>query len=110
MITLNDSQENAHLTFTIPLAEKGVFNEAIKELQEMFPTLTFQIFDSYAKVSVVGLGMRDASGVTAGVLSIFEENNIPFYQITTSEISISFTVPHEKAKEAVIKICEKYDL
>ena len=110
MITLNDSENTTHLAFTIPSAEKGVFEEAAKEISQQFPAIAFHIHDDYAKLSVVGLGMRDASGVTGEVLSIFEENQIPFYQITTSEISISFTVPRDKAKEGVIKICERFDL
>lgn len=110
MITLSDSEETPHLTFTIPLSEKNVFEEATEELKKLFPDIKFQIFDCYSKLSVVGLGMRDATGVAAGVLSVFEDHQIPFYQITTSEISISFTVPQERAKEAVAKICEKYDL
>jgi aspartate kinase len=54
--------------------------------------------------------MRDTSGVTGELLSLFAKNNIPFHQITTSEISISFTVNKEQAKEMVCKICEHFQL
>lgn len=110
MITLNDTEDTTHLAFTIPSTEKGAFEDALKEINQQFPQITSHVFDNYAKLSVVGLGMRDASGVTAEVLSIFEKNQIPFYQITTSEISISFTVPQDKGQEGVRKICEQFDL
>lgn len=109
MITLS-SNGNSHLTFTIPENEENAFLDASKVLQESFPALSFSICKNYAKLSVVGLGMRDTSGVTGKILSILENNEIPFYQITTSEISISCTIPQELGENAVVQICEYFQL
>ena len=106
MITFDDSS----LTFTLPLSELSLFEEVQNQLLQLCPEIEINCFDSYSKVSVVGLGMRDTSGVTGELLSLFAKNNIPFHQITTSEISISFTVNKEQAKEMVCKICEHFQL
>ena len=43
------------------------------------------------KISVIGIGMMNQSGVAAKVFKIFADNDIEFQQVTTSEISISYT-------------------
>lgn len=109
MITLS-SNGDSHLTFTLPRNEENAFLDATKILQEDFPSLSFQISKNYAKLSVIGLGMRDTSGVTGKILSVLENNEIPFYQITTSEISISCTIPQEMGEIAVVQLCEYFHL
>ena len=102
--------DNSSLTFTLPLSELSLFVEVQNELSQLCPEIKISCVDSFSKVSVVGLGMRETSGVTGELLSIFKKNKIPFHQITTSEISISFTVNKEQAQEMVCKICEHFQL
>ena len=110
MICRSDLEDQASLSFTSPLEEKGIFQKAAPEVSQVFPSLSFDIRDDYAKLSVVGIGMRDASGVAADLFSLFRSEHIPFHQITTSEISISFTLPKSDSTRAVERVCEKYDL
>lgn len=110
MIALHDAENTNGLTFTIPLAERATFEKALFVLKEHYPAISLDIVEEYAKVSVVGLGMRDTAGVTAEILAIFSHLQIPFYQINTSEISLSFTTLKSRAKEVVTTICEYYHL
>ncbi len=62
------------------------------------------------KISVIGIGMRQQSGVAAKIFDIFAKNKIEFKQITTSEISISYTVNKSEQKMAVKVLAEEYEL
>lgn len=61
-------------------------------------------------LSLVGVGMAICSGVASKVFSILAKEQIPYYQITTSEITISVTVDHDKKIKAVIALCESFGL
>ncbi len=60
--------------------------------------------EGFAKISVVGLGMRSASGVAAKTFSILSKASIPVQMISTSEIKISCLVPmadHDRGVKAL---------
>lgn len=61
-------------------------------------------------LSLVGVGMATCSGVASKVFSILAKEGIPYYQITTSEITISVTVDQDKKIKAVIALCESFGL
>lgn len=61
-------------------------------------------------LSLVGVGMATASGVASKVFSILAREGIMYYQITTSEISISVTVSRDEKIKAVIALCEAFGL
>ena len=51
--------------------------------------------DGLVLISLVGAGMASRSGVASTVFSVLAKEGIRYYQITTSEISISVTVDKE---------------
>lgn len=61
-------------------------------------------------LSLVGVGMATATGVASKVFSILAKEGIMYYQITTSEISISVTVNRDDKIKAVIALCEAFGL
>jgi len=61
-------------------------------------------------LSLVGVGMVTATGVASKVFSILAREGIAYYQITTSEISISVTVNRDDKIKAVIALCEAFGL
>ena len=67
--------------------------------------------DSYiTKISVVGIGMVNQSGVAARVFSIFSDNNIEFKAVTTSEISISLAISTKDKEKAVTILAKELNL
>ena len=62
------------------------------------------------KISVVGSGMRTQSGVAAKIFSLFAEHGITFKQVTTSEISISYTMEKKHKEKAVKLIADAFSL
>lgn len=88
--------------------------QAISTLLNQFPNLetsTQVAIDSdVAKLSVVGIGMISQSGVAARLFNLLNDANIPFYQVTTSEISISYTIPKALYQRAVHTIAQAFNL
>lgn len=61
-------------------------------------------------ISLVGVGMVTCSGVASKVFTILANEGIMYYQITTSEISISVTINRDEKIKAVIALCEAFGL
>lgn len=52
----------------------------------------FSFIENVSKVSLIGNAMRNESGVAARIFNVLNANNIKFYQVSTSEISVSIIV------------------
>ena len=63
-----------------------------------------------AMISIVGVGMASQPGVASKVFSVLAAENIRYYQITTSEISISVTVSLDEKIKAAIALCVAFGL
>ncbi len=73
-------------------------NSAVKDIQ----------MNSYAKLSIVGSGMRDAYGVVGRVYKTLASADVNHYQVTTSEITISMLIKNKDQKKAVNCIMEEF--
>jgi len=80
------------------------------EKNELFNGVTVEKQPNLSILSLVGVGMATATGVAGKVFSILAKEGIMYYQITTSEISISVTVKREEKIKAVIALCEAFGL
>lgn len=72
--------------------------------------LNYELIDGLAKVSVVGTAMRHQSGVAARVFKLFDDNQIDFYQVTTSEISLSYLIDKTNVTVIVPLLLEAFEL
>lgn len=87
-----------------------------KELKKQIDTagafkgVTVECEEDLAMISLVGVGMATHSGVASQVFSVLAANDIRYYHITTSEISISVTVDMEWKIKAAIALCQAFDL
>jgi aspartate kinase len=64
----------------------------------------------FAKLSIVGVGMRTSPGVAARFFEALERAGVTPELVTTSEIKISCLVPEEKAEEALKSVIEEFEL
>lgn len=99
-----------NISFSSYESEKHKIKAIIESLKEDMPTIDYIIDDSIVKLSVVGIGMISQSGVASDLFSILSHNNIEFYQVTTSEISISYTINNYDKERAVTLISERFEL
>lgn len=94
------------VSFTIPLTDENIMDKLANEFLKQDNTIKYNKKSDVIKLSVVGYGMRNQSGVAAKVFDIFAQNKIEFLQITTSEISISYIIKSED-KQKVVDILAK---
>ncbi len=99
---LNDRKE---VTFT---SEKSSIEDTKRVLTEL--NLDYEIKDNLSKVSIVGTAMRSQVGIAAQVFELFVKEDIFFYEISTSEISISYVVDSKIADDVVIKLGKHFEL
>jgi aspartate kinase len=110
MISQTVNSESLQLSFTMKDTDVHQINEIFSTLISTFPSLVYNVEENYVKVSVIGSGMRDMSGVASKVFMTLLKNDINFYQVTTSEISISYVVDRDNGQPAVEHLCSTFNL
>ena len=99
-----------NISFTCDADEVDTVEAVLKELKHIYPFFNVSANVRVSKLSVVGLGMRSQSGVAAKIFKLFADHDIPFQLVTTSEISISYTISNEWVKKSVSLIAEAFGL
>lgn len=106
IVNLNGLQ----LSFTIKDSDFHQISMILKTLKNQYEALAYKINEHYVKISLIGSGMRDMSGVASKAFLTLIENNIPFYQTTTSEISISYVIDDFNGQQAVEKLYDAFNI
>lgn len=99
-----------NISFTGKEDDKHKVKAVVESFIEEFPTIDYTLDSSVVKLSVVGIGMISHSGVAASLFEILSDNDIDFFQVTTSEISISYTINNYDKENAIKLFAEKFDL
>lgn len=107
-VPMNDG--TVSLSFTAPVQEQAAVEEVLRFYLKDLPQVALDIETDVVKVSVVGSGMRTQSGVAAHLFQLLADHAIPFQAVTTSEISISYTMAAQYKEQAVTVIAEAFDL
>lgn len=102
--------EGLQLSFTIKDTDAVQISQLLETLSEDYNALDFKINESYAKISLIGSGMRDISGVASKAFITLINNDIAFYQTTTSEISISYVIDADNGERAVAALYEAFEM
>ena len=104
MIIQNTRAEGqTDLTFTVPKIE---FSRAIEIQKQVAAEIgAEEVFgdENIAKVSVIGVGMKDHSGVASKMFLTLSRENINIMMISTSEIRISCVI-EEKYTELAVRV------
>src|SRR5699024_7899653 len=102
--------EGLQMSFTIKDTDAVQITNILDDLKERFNALDFKINEGYVKLSLIGSGMRDMSGVASKAFITLIENDIAFYQTTTSEISIACVIDSENGERAVHALYQTFDI
>lgn len=100
----------ASLAFTVPIEEEQVVKTVVEGIFKNNKKVSVSLTKDIVKLSVVGSGMRTQSGVAAKLFQLFSKNGIGFKQVTTSEISISYTIEKAFLQRAVYLVAEAFEL
>jgi aspartate kinase len=104
------SKDFVNVSFTAGANDLAQINEVLEALIEKNPQIEIIMDNEVVKVSVVGQAMRHQSGVAAKLFKVLSENHIEFKLVTTSEISISYTISKKLKEQAILAIANAFDL
>ncbi len=96
-----------NVSFTIP---KDDLMECEQIVGCFVPRDSIVIDEQITKFSLVGLGMKNTSGVASKVFKIFSDNNIAVKLITTSEIRITCAINSSSKEVAIREIAKEFNL
>jgi aspartate kinase len=103
MIIQNTSLDGlADITFTVPKGDLKGTLDIVKPLLEELGGGQISSDEHIAKVSIVGVGMRNNAGVAARMFSSLAAENINIIMISTSEIKVSCVI-NEKYTELAVR-------
>jgi aspartate kinase len=95
------SDGSTDLTFTVPKADYARALEISSETGVRVGAEGVEGDEDIAKVSIVGLGMRDHAGVATKMFNVLADERINIQLINTSEIKISVVIERKYAELAV---------
>ena len=113
MIVQNVGTEGkAEISFTIPASELSATIKALDELRSKKPDAyeKFSYDDQLCKVSIIGLGMENQTGIAAKMFRAISDCGINIQMITTSEIKVSVLIEQDKASEAIRAVHDAFEL
>jgi aspartate kinase len=113
MIIQNRSKSSEGFTdfsFTVPLQDYQRTMELIEAAKQELGAKAILGDDNIAKVSIVGVGMRNHAGVAATMFQALAKEGINIEMISTSEIKISCIIAKKYAELAVRTLHDAFQL
>lgn len=111
MIIQNTSSEGrTDMTFTISRANLDRTMSILEQLRPILGVEEIQHDTNTCKVSVIGVGMRNHSGVAAKMFSVLKNENINILMISTSEIKITCLIEEKYLELAVRTLHDAFEL
>ena len=99
---------NKNISFTIKTVDLAKTMEVLENNLDRISAREIIHFDNLSKVSIVGIGMTDRTGIAAKMFEALYEQNINMHLISTSEIKVSVLVNQDEADNAVKAIHDKF--
>jgi aspartate kinase len=95
-------QGRTDLAFTVGKADFAKATETVQEVARAIGAEGVDTDSEIAKVSIVGVGMRNHSGVAAKMFTVLAKEGVNLQMISTSEIKVSCVV-HQKYTELAVR-------
>lgn len=109
IITQNQINQNQRLAFSVTQEDLPLTEQVLKEALAG-QNIEKKITDQVAKISVVGVGMRNHPGVAARFFKIMSRHQIPVHLVTTSEIKISAVIDQKHLQLAAENLHHEFKL
>jgi aspartate kinase len=91
IITQSQAENGQRLNFSIP--EEDLPQTELVLKKALPETAQVEIIRNTAKLSVIGVGMKNHPGVAARFFSALQKSDCPVHLVTTSDIKISAVIP-----------------
>ena len=111
MIVQNIGQDQrADISFTVPRDELKEALRAVNEAAKVVSATDVTHDEAVSKISVVGLGMANQTGVAEKMFAALADAGINIQMITTSEIKISVLVKRSESQAALRAVHQVFSL
>lgn len=108
IITQSESQEGQRLAFSVTKEDVPLTRQVLKEIIK--DSTQTALIENMAKISVVGVGMRNHPGVAARFFEVLSKNDVHIHIVTTSEIKISAVIAQADLAKAAIALHTEFSL
>jgi aspartate kinase len=98
------------MTFTVPRTDYKKALEILKKVATDIGAEDVSSADNIAKVSIVGVGMRNHSGIASTMFQVLANEGINIMMISTSEIKVSCVIEEKYTELAVRALHEAFAL
>lgn len=108
IISQSESSEGFRLAFSVTAEDEPLARSVMKSF--LPSSVKMEVLDQVAKISTVGVGMRNHPGVAARFFSVLAKHEIPVHLVTTSEIKISAIVDRRHLDVAAQALHSEFSL
>jgi aspartate kinase len=98
------------MTFTVMRTDYARTMEMVQKIAEEIGAESVTGDESIVKVSIVGVGMRNHSGIASTMFRIMSAEGINIMMISTSEIKVSCVIAEKYTELAVRALHSAFDL
>ena len=98
------------ISFTASSEDEYMLRKVINDVKKKYSEIEVFVEYNIVKVSIVGVGLMNQSGLIGRLFILLSENDIRFKQITTSEKSISYTIDSKDRDRLVEVLAHALDL
>ena len=110
-IILQSAGKNSNtndISFIVAEDDAEAARRALEEYADSIGYVRLSVSKDVAKVSIVGAGMMNTSGVAVKMFEALADNNINIQMISSSEIKLSVVIAAKEADAAVAAIHAKF--
>lgn len=108
IITQSHNEEGQRLAFSVSEEDAGPAEALLSSWKQR--GVKVDVMKNMAKISTIGVGMRNHPGVAARFFKILDGEKIPVHLVTTSEIKISAVIDRENLGRAAEALHTEFDL
>jgi len=98
------------MTFTVPRSDYERAMKIVKEVADDIKAESVSGSQDIAKISIVGVGMRNHSGIATTMFNVLAREGINIHMISTSEIKVSCVVEEKYTELAVRALHDAFEL
>ena len=107
IISKTETTQGPSLAFSI---NQGDELSALKVLKTLVDEKQILVVKDVAKISIIGVGMANHSGVAGQFFSVCHKLRVPLHLVTTSEIKISAIIDKKHLKKTANQLHEEFAL
>ncbi len=98
------------MTFTVPRSDYDRAMQIVNEVAEDIKAGSVSGSEDIAKISIVGVGMRNHSGIATTMFNVLAREGVNILMISTSEIKVSCVIEEKYTELAVRSLHDAFEM